>query len=83
MRTLHERSVDRRQTLIQVKSKSTLHGFKKTLSNSSVQPLWLIHVLDDATGGGVSGVQGAVCYQRFGCPDMDAHTSRFEPLSYV
>jgi hypothetical protein len=24
---------------------------------------------------------GAVCYQRFGCPDMDVYRSRFEPSS--
>jgi hypothetical protein len=26
---------------------------------------------------------GAVCYQRFGCPDTGVRTSRFEPLSYL
>jgi hypothetical protein len=24
---------------------------------------------------------GAVCYQRFGCPDLGVYGSRFEPLS--
>jgi hypothetical protein len=34
-------------------------------------------------GEGYQEFMGAVCYQRFGCPDHDVRTSRFEPLSYL
>jgi hypothetical protein len=34
-------------------------------------------------GGGSQEFMGAVKYWRFGRPDSDVHTSRFEPLSYV
>jgi hypothetical protein len=33
---------------------------------------------DTDTGEGWSGVHGAAQYERFGCPDMDVRTSRFE-----
>jgi hypothetical protein len=51
MRTHHERSVDRRQTLIQAKSKSTKVAQKISLI-FPCQPLGSVHVLEDATGEG-------------------------------
>jgi hypothetical protein len=37
---------------------------------------------DADTGEGYQEFIGAVCYQRYGCLDMDVHTSRFEPLPH-
>jgi hypothetical protein len=38
----------------------------------------------DYTGaGGGQEFMGAVCYQRFGYPELGVRTSRFQPLSYL
>ena len=57
MRTLHQRGSNKRQTPIQVRSKSTLHAFEKILSNSSPDPSGPSTALEkDSIGGGVVGV---------------------------
>ncbi len=58
MRTLHERSVDRRQTLNPVSSKSIKHVFKKTLSISSAELLGSVHALEARKGMGIRSSWG-------------------------
>jgi hypothetical protein len=53
MQTLHERSVDKRRTLIQAKSKSTLSRSIEDFLIFLCRPLGSIHNLEDATGEGV------------------------------
>ena len=65
-----------------MKSKSTQHVFKRTLSNSSTEPSGL-STLSGRDGGGVSGVHGGGLLPDPSHPDVDVCTSRFESLSYL
>ena len=60
MRTIHERSVDKRRTLIQVKSKSTLSRSVEDFLIFLCRPLRSVHALEDATGEGYQELRPSV-----------------------
>ena len=79
MQTVHERSVDKRRTLIQAKSKSTLSRFVEDFLIFLRRPLGSIHVLEDTTGEGYQELTPPVCQKRSSRPDLDV----CKPISAV